>query len=188
MNTPNKLTVFRIALVPLIVIFLISKNLDHNFLYSLLIFIVASYTDRLDGHLARKTKSITRFGKIMDPLADKILVSSIFICFTDLGIIPALATILIIAREFIITSIRFLILESEQKVVSANKWGKLKTASQMITIIIILVFQICLEEFNKCPINVFTWIQNVLIWICVILSLLSGIIYIVDNRQYIKSN
>lgn len=190
MNTPNKLTVFRIALVPLIVFFLMYRNLDHRYLYALLVFVIASFTDRLDGQIARKTKSVTNFGAIMDPLADKILVSSILICLTDLWLIPALAVLLIIGREFIVTSIRFLILENEHKVISANIWGKLKTVSQMITIFTILVFQVYIEESNRLIISVqtLTNIQNILVWICVLLSVMSGLIYILDNRRYIKAD
>ncbi len=190
MNTPNKLTVFRIALVPLIVFFLIFENLDHRYLYSILLFIIACYTDRLDGYLARKTSSITNFGKIMDPLADKILVSSIFICFVNLGLMPVSAVLLIIIREFIITSVRFLILENENRVISANIWGKLKTASQMITISTIFLFQMYIEETGTRLANVpmLVWIQNILIWACVLLSVTSGLIYIIDNLRYIKAD
>ncbi len=177
-------------MVPLIVFFLVFENLEHRFLYSLLIFIIASYTDRLDGHIARKSKSVTNFGKIMDPLADKILVSSVFICFAYLGLMSVLAVILIIAREFIVTSVRFLILESENKVISANGWGKLKTISQMITISGIFIFQMYIEETGVHIVNIqaLTLIQNILIWICVILSVISGLIYIIDNRRYIKTD
>ncbi len=190
MNTPNKLTVFRIALMPFIVFFLVFKNLEHNYLYAFLVFLVASYTDRLDGHIARKTGDITSFGKIMDPLADKILTSSIFICFASLGLVPVWAAILIVSREFIVTSVRFLILESKKRVISANIWGKLKTVSQMITISIIFLFQIYIEDVNKYFTNIYVLaiIQNLLIWVCVLSAVVSGIIYIVDNRRYIKTD
>lgn len=185
MNLPNKLTVFRIFLVPIIVFFLIYKGLENHYLYALLIFLIASYTDRLDGRIARKNGIITNFGKIMDPLADKILVVSVFICFTAIEIVPTWATVLIVCREFIITSIRFLILEDSKKVISANMWGKLKTISQMLTLIVILSIQSCENLFD---INLFLIyiIQNVLIWISAMLSVISGAIYILKNYKYIK--
>ena len=184
-NLPNKLTVFRIFLVPVIVFFLIYKGLENHYLYALLVFLIASYTDRLDGRIARKNGIITNFGKIMDPLADKILVVSVFICFTASGIVPTWATVLIVCREFIVTSIRFLILEDSKKIVSANMWGKLKTISQMLTLIFILSIQSCGSLFD---INLFLpyIIQNVLIWISVALSVVSGIIYVLKNYKYIK--
>lgn len=185
MNLPNKLTVFRIFLVPVIVFFLIYNGLENHYLYALLVFLIASYTDRLDGRIARKNGIITNFGKIMDPLADKILVVSVFICFTASGIVPTWATVLIVCREFIVTSIRFLILEDSKKIVSANMWGKLKTISQMLTLIFILSIQSCGSLFD---INLFLpyIVKNVLIWISVALSVVSGIIYVLKNYKYIK--
>ena len=148
MNLPNKLTVFRIMLVPIIVFSLCSYNWKYNFLCAFIVFLLASYTDQLDGYIARKNNLITDFGKIMDPLADKILVSSVFICFTGMNLVPSIATVLIVCREFIVTSVRFLILEHENKVVAANIFGKLKTVSQIVAIIFVFLNQILFKTFN----------------------------------------
>lgn len=130
----------------------------------------------------------------MDPLADKILVSSILICFVGCGIVPALAAVLIIAREFIVTSLRFLILQNDGRVVPANIFGKLKTISQIASIVSIFVFQTYIEISNNISIipiidnNIFSMIQNVLVWISVIMSCVSGGIYIYSNRKCIIIN
>ncbi len=183
MNLPNKLTVFRIILVPIIVFFIIYERLENHYLYALIFFLIASYTDRLDGHLARKNGIVTNFGKIMDPLADKILVASVFVCFTATGLIPTWATVLIICREFIITSFRFMILEDSNKVISANMWGKIKTVIQIFTLIFILTTQSFSGFFNFLIFKIF---QNVLIWASALLSLVSCAIYILKNYKYIK--
>ncbi len=183
MNLPNKLTVFRIILVPVIVFFIIYERLENHYLYALIFFLVASYTDRLDGYLARKNGIVTNFGKIMDPLADKILVASSFVCFTATGLIPTWATVLIICREFIVTSFRFMILEDSDKIISANMWGKVKTVTQMLTLIFILITQSFPGFFNFL---IFTIFQDVLVWASAILSLVSGAIYILKNYKYIK--
>lgn len=189
MNLPNKLTVFRIILVPVIVFFILFEGLKNHYLYALLIFLIASYTDRLDGYIARKNGIITNFGKIMDPLADKILVASVFICFSSVGLVPTWVTVLIVCREFIVTSIRFLILEDSSLVVSANIWGKLKTFSQMLSLILILSVQSYINLFGySIDLYFMIVIQNLLIWISAILSLISGVIYIAKNHKYIKIN
>lgn len=189
MNLPNKLTVFRIILVPVIVFFVLFEGLKNHYLYALLIFLIASYTDRLDGYIARKNGIITNFGKIMDPLADKILVASVFICFSSVGLVPAWVTVLIVCREFIVTSIRFLILEDSSLVVSANIWGKCKTFSQMLSLVLILSVQSYISLFGySSNLYFIIVIQNLLIWISAILSLISGVIYIAKNHKYIKIN
>ena len=181
MNTPNKITVGRIILVP---VFMVLLYLDLPY-WALAVYIIACVSDLIDGRIARKYNLVTDFGKFMDPLADKILVVSVFICFTASGIVPTWATVLIVCREFIVTSIRFLILEDSKKIVSANMWGKLKTISQMLTLIFILSIQSCGSLFD---INLFLpyIVKNVLIWISVALSVVSGIIYVLKNYKYIK--
>ena len=139
-NISNKLTVFRIILVFPIVLVLLFINFSlHKYLLSGLLFLIASYTDYLDGQIARKKKLITAFGQIMDPLADKILVISVLICFLSLNLITGLPVILIVIREFVITSVRFLILKNNKNVISANMWGKLKTVSQIFSIFFIFL-------------------------------------------------
>lgn len=181
----------RILLVPLVVVFLLCKGMDYHYLYAGIVFLIASYTDYLDGKLARKRNLITNFGQIMDPLADKILINSILICFVSSDLVPAMAAVIMIAREFIITSVRFLILQNNGKVVPANIFGKLKTVSQMVAIVSIFAFQTYIEISSKSlwlPIidkGIFLLLQNILIWISVLMSCISGVIYIYSGRKCI---
>ena len=136
MNTPNKLTIARMIIVPFLVIFLLTGwGGEANRYISLTLFVVASVTDWFDGYLARKNNLVTNFGKFMDPLADKLLVCSAMICMIDLKRLPAWFVIIIIAREFIISGFRLIAAENGI-VIAANYWGKFKTASQMIMIIL----------------------------------------------------
>lgn len=194
MNLPNKLTIGRILLVPF---FVTSILIDFplNNLAALLIFIAASITDMLDGKIARKRGLVTNFGKFADPLADKILVLSAFLCFVQNGWCGCIAVIFVLLREFTVTSIR-LSAASNGKVVAANIWGKLKTVSQMIAIIAILTMQIILELpelgvlFNKAIYlnlkNIFLVTGEILIWISTVFTIISGIIYVIQNKQFIS--
>lgn len=193
MNLPNKLTVFRIILVPIIVLFLLCEQIPGRYFMALLLFFVASYTDYLDGKIARKNNLITDFGKLMDPIADKILVMSIFICFSVSGDVPAIVTILVVVREFLVTSIRILVLESKKIVISANIYGKLKTVSQMATVFGILIIRLFTDFLNNLvalPFDdmIFYFMKNSLILICSVMTVLSGAIYVFDSRKYIKIN
>ena len=130
MNLPNKLTVLRMILVPFFVLALLWP-FPHHFLIALIIFGAASYTDHLDGMLARKHNQITDFGKFMDPLADKILVISALVCFVSLGLCDVWLVLLIIAREFMVTSIR-LVAAGKGSVIAANNWGKAKPSVRLL--------------------------------------------------------
>lgn len=190
LNTPNKLTLFRIILVPAFMATLLIDDIPNNYLISILIFLIASITDMLDGKIARKTGSITDFGKFADPLADKLLVMSAFICFIELDISNSVVAMIILTRELVITSIR-LIGASKNKVISANRWGKVKTVSQMFTILVILLLNYILELFSTQNIafefsNIFSMINNILMFITVVLTVVSGIVYIYENRSLIK--
>lgn len=145
MNLPNKLTILRILLVPIMVI-LTFFNLDVSFLgvsltYWLLnlIFIIASYTDHLDGKLARKNNQITTFGKFADPLADKILVLAAMLILVEDGNLPSWIPIIVIFREFVVSGYRLVAVEKGGKVIAASIWGKLKTVTQMIAIILMFI-------------------------------------------------
>ena len=139
MNTPNKLTVARMIIVPFLVVFLLTGwGGDANRYISLALFVVASVTDWFDGYLARKNNLVTNFGKFMDPLADKLLVCSAMICMIELNRLPAWFVIIIIGREFIISGFRLIAAENGI-VIAANYWGKFKTASQMIMIILLIL-------------------------------------------------
>ena len=192
MNLPNKLTVGRIILVPFFVAALLA-NFPLNNAVALIIFIAASLTDMFDGKIARKNGLVTDFGKFADPLADKILVLATFLCFVQLGICDCVAVIIVLFREFSVTSIR-LIAASQGKVVAANMWGKAKTVSQMIAIIAVIAMQIVLElpEVGLNFINAATFepiffvVGDILIWISVVFTIISGVVYIIQNRQFIS--
>lgn len=139
MNLPNKLTVLRMVMVPFFVLALLWP-FPHHYLIALALFGIASYTDHLDGKLARKYHQITDFGKFMDPLTDKILVISALVCFVSLGLCDVWLVLLIIAREFMVTSIR-LVAAGKGTVIAANNWGKIKTVSQIVAICVILLLQ-----------------------------------------------
>lgn len=192
MNLPNKLTVGRIILVPFFVVALLA-NFPLNNAVALIIFIAASLTDMFDGKIARKNGLVTDFGKFADPLADKILVLAALLCFVQLGICDCVAVIIVLFREFSVTSIR-LIAASKGKVVAANMWGKAKTVSQMIAIIAVIAMQIVLElpEVGLNFINMATFepiffvVGEILIWISVVFTIISGVVYIIQNRQFIS--
>ncbi|MBQ2152762.1 MAG: CDP-diacylglycerol--glycerol-3-phosphate 3-phosphatidyltransferase [Clostridia bacterium] len=193
MNLPNKLTLLRIILVPFFVAALLVNAIPHRFLIALIIFCAASITDMLDGKIARKYNMVTDFGKFADPLADKILVISAFACFIDLRIINSVFIILVLFREFTVTSIRLVAAEGG-KVVAANMWGKAKTVSQMAAIIVVLlncyVQQLSAYGVFTAPEKMFpamNIVNSSLLWISAVLTVISGIIYIKDNFKFIKN-
>ena len=172
-NIPNKLTMIRVILIPFFVFFLLTDVLGANGDYlALVIFIVASLTDMLDGKIARKYNLVTNFGKFMDPLADKLLVCSAMICLVDLKLLPAWIVIIIIAREFIISGFR-LVASDNGIVIAANYWGKFKTVSQMAMIIVLIA------DLG----GVFDLIGQILIWLALALTIISLIDYVWTNRQ-----
>ena len=132
------------ALIPVFLVFMLAESIPHRYLIAAVIFAAASFTDYLDGHIARRDGLVTNFGKLMDPLADKILVISALVCMVELGLTSAWFVIIIIAREFLVTSIRLLAVESG-RVIPANNWGKAKTVSQMVAILAVLGMQYVLE-------------------------------------------
>ncbi|HPF28653.1 MAG TPA: CDP-diacylglycerol--glycerol-3-phosphate 3-phosphatidyltransferase, partial [Lachnospiraceae bacterium] len=139
MNLPNKLTLLRMILIPFFVFFLLTEYAGNYSEYIALgIFVVASLTDFLDGYIARKYELVTNFGKFMDPLADKLLVSSAMICFVELGRMPAWIVIVIISREFIISGFRLIAVDN-RVVIAASWWGKFKTAFQIIMVILMIL-------------------------------------------------
>ena len=178
MNLPNKITMLRIIMIPIFVAVLLIEFPYHQPIAAA-IFILAALTDSLDGYLARSRNLITDFGKFMDPLADKLLVCSALICFVQLGSVPAWMVIIIIAREFAITGLRTLA-ASDGIVIAASKWGKAKTMSQMLAIVIIL--------FNNWPFSLLNIpMGTIMIWIATILTLISGIDYLILNKKVFRS-
>ena len=176
MNTPNKLTIARMIIVPFLVIFLLTGwGGEANRYISLTLFVVASVTDWFDGYLARKNNLVTNFGKFMDPLADKLLVCSAMICMIDLKRLPAWFVIIIIAREFIISGFRLIAAENGI-VIAANYWGKFKTASQMIMIILLIL------HFD----GIFVTLEQLFIWLSLALTIISLITYIWQNKSVLS--
>ena len=176
MNTPNKLTVARMIIVPFLVVFLLTGwGGDANRYISLALFVVASITDWFDGRLARKNNLVTNFGKFMDPLADKLLVCSAMICMIELNRLPAWFVIIIIAREFIISGFRLIAAENGI-VIAANYWGKFKTASQMIMIILLIL------HFD----GIFVVLEQIFIWLSLALTIISLITYIWQNKSVLS--
>ena len=168
MNLPNRLTILRIFLIPFFVFFMLS---DFSKWIALIIFVVASLTDMLDGKIARKYNLVTDFGKFMDPLADKLLVCSALICLVELKRIPAWFVIAIISREFIISGFR-LVAAEKQIVIAANFWGKIKTVCQMFMVILMIA-----------NIRELTLITQIMMWLSLILTVVSLMTYMVQNKS-----
>jgi CDP-diacylglycerol---glycerol-3-phosphate 3-phosphatidyltransferase len=145
MNLPNKLTIFRIILVPIIVIVSLINipgnvfGIPMNMIIMDIIFVIASITDKLDGYIARSRNQVTTFGKFLDPIADKILVLAAMIILVEKGLLPAWIPIIVLFREFIVSGYRLIAVEKNGKVIAANIWGKLKTVTQMLAIILMFL-------------------------------------------------
>lgn len=194
MNLPNKLTLLRIALVPFIVACMLI-DFPLNYFVAGLLFGAAAITDAFDGNIARKNNLITDFGKFADPLADKILVISVLICFLNkgLGLYGIVPVIIILFREFTVTSIR-LVAAANGKVIAANVWGKFKTIAQITVIGIIYAFWALIDFLTIFGVNLsqsplesyFIFISNILIWIVTVITIISGVIYLIDNKEVIS--
>lgn len=178
MNLPNKLTVLRTILIPFFLVALLWDRVPYGNWIALFIFAVASITDMLDGKIARKYNLVTNFGKFMDPLADKLLVSSAMIAFVELGRIPCWIVIVIIAREFIISGFR-LVAADNGIVIAAGIWGKIKTAEQMVMICILIADFGSIFPSASQGISVF---ENILIYAALILTIVSLLDYLLHNK------
>ncbi len=177
MNLPNKLTLFRVFLIPFFVFFLLAPYFTGYGNYiAVAIFIVASLTDLLDGKIARKYNLVTNFGKFMDPLADKLLVCSAMICLIATGQLAAWIVIIIIAREFIISGFR-LIASDNGVVIAASYWGKFKTTFQMLMVIVLIL---------NIPHPFFQILGIILTYVALVLTVVSLIDYIVKNKDILK--
>ena len=172
MNLPNKLTIFRCFLIiPFVVLFLMGYDL-----IATIIFVVASFTDFLDGNIARKYNLVTNFGKFMDPLADKLLVCSALICLVEMGRLEAWIVLIIIAREFIISGFR-LVASDNGVVIAASYWGKFKTVFQMVMVIVLML------NFQN---SIMIIIGEVLVWISLALTVISLVDYVAKNIDVLK--
>ena len=175
MNLPNKLTVLRVIMVPFFVVFMLIPNLGGaaNKYIALALFCIASFTDFLDGHLARKHNLVTNFGKFMDPLADKLLVCSALICLSSLGKLATWIVLVIIAREFIISGFR-LVASDNGIVIAASYWGKFKTVSHMAMIIMLFL------DFQN---PVYYVLTQIVVWVGLALTVISLADYVWKNKQ-----
>lgn len=182
MTTANKITIFRIILVPIFMGFLLMKNSVFQNM-ALLVFLIASFSDFLDGYIARHYNQISTFGKFMDPLADKVLTTAAFLILLELGQITwagSVAIVLILTREFMVSGLR-MIAGAEGNVISASMFGKIKTVVQMFAIIVSLVVM------NKsiCSTEISILITNIVVWVSTILTVISGIDYLWKSKEII---
>ena len=196
MNLPNKLTIFRIILVIIMIILTLFNIQGEVFGIPIVaivldaIFIIASITDKLDGYLARSRNEITTFGKFLDPIADKILVITAMIILVEMGRLPAWIPTIIVFREFIVSGYRLVAVQNGGKVIAANIWGKLKTVTQMIAIIVAFIdvnsfgaiFTQKLEGYSL-VINIITTLMMI---ICVIATIFSGWEYLKEGKDLFK--
>lgn len=177
MNTPNKLTVLRVLMIPFFVIFMLYDVIpEADKWIALVLFCIASFTDFLDGYIARKYNLVTNFGKFMDPLADKLLVVSAMICLITWGKLEAWIVIIIVSREFIISGFR-LVASDNGIVIAASMWGKFKTVSHMAMIIFMI------GDFGGILLSV----ESLLKWIAVALTIISLVDYIMKNKQVLTN-
>ncbi|MBQ2369481.1 MAG: CDP-diacylglycerol--glycerol-3-phosphate 3-phosphatidyltransferase [Peptococcaceae bacterium] len=179
MNLPNKLTIARMAMVPLFMIALL-MNTPASRILATVIFALASLTDMLDGQIARKYNMVTNFGKLMDPLADKVLTAAAMICLVELGDLAAWIAVVIIFREYLITGLRS-VAASENIVVAANIWGKVKTVCQMIALMLLMVKP---QVVALCGIDLGLWIM----YVAVALTIYSGLDYVLKLNKQITWN
>ena len=194
MNLANKLTLIRIILVPLFLIFMVVEGIPYGTIIASIIFIIASITDKLDGYIARSRNQITNFGKFMDPLADKLLVSAALISLVELQFVPAWMAVVIIAREFAVTGLRT-IAASDGRVLAASWWGKIKTVIQILAIILLL-FKANISdsaaltkmvENSDLLTSFFQYAPEIALGLAVIITIVSGLDYFIKNKDVIST-
>jgi CDP-diacylglycerol--glycerol-3-phosphate 3-phosphatidyltransferase len=196
MNLPNKLTIFRVILVPIFVVVGYLSipgsllGIESKFWIMNLIFIIASITDQLDGHIARKTNQVTTFGKFLDPLADKILVLSALVMLVEFGKIPAWIPAIVLTREFLVSGYRLLAVEKGGKVIAASIWGKIKTVTQMIAIILTFANPYNFGAFVNTSMSTGATVVNalatILILVSVVATIFSGWDYLRGGKDLFK--
>lgn len=177
MNIANKLTLLRVILIPIFMFFLLS-DIKYGTVIALVVFVIASFTDFLDGYLARKLNLVTNFGKFVDPLADKLLVTAAFLCFIKLDKISIWVVFIILSREFIVSIFRA-VAAAQGIVIAASYFGKFKTVSQMIAIILILM--------NNYPFSIIGIpMDSIMVYVCTAFTVISGVDYIYKNKSVLK--
>ncbi|MDD6102796.1 MAG: CDP-diacylglycerol--glycerol-3-phosphate 3-phosphatidyltransferase [Clostridiales bacterium] len=185
MNLPNKITIFRVILIPVFVILMLIPEIPYNNFFALAVFCIACATDFLDGYLARKYNLVTNFGKFMDPLADKVLVCTAMILLVESKSIPAVIVAIIIAREFIISGFRLVAADSGV-VIAASYIAKFKTVCQMfMCIFMILVVD---KSYDSAFFNFFGVVAEIFMWLALVLTIASLVDYIYKNRNVLKDN
>lgn len=177
MNIANTITSIRILMIPIFMYFLLTDQIPYSKFIAALIFIIAAFTDSLDGYIARSRKIVTNFGKFLDPLADKLLITAALVCLVELDKVPSWIAMIIIGREFVVTGFR-MVAAAEGIVISANIWGKLKTITQIIAIVFLLIDNYPFKFINL-PLD------RIFLWIAVILTIYSGFDYIRSNWHVI---
>lgn len=190
MNLANKITLTRITLVPVIMFFLLVKldlppirieqfTITYNQIIAVIIFIIAASTDSLDGYIARKRKMITNLGKLLDPLADKLLVTAVLVSLVDMGKLDGWVAIVIISREFAVTGLRMVALLEGAQVISASIWGKWKTGAQITAIIALLL--------NNFPFYFISFpFDQIATWFAVVITIYSGLDYFIKNKGLLQ--
>ena len=196
MNLPNKLTIFRIILVPIMVIIPFIPlegnlfDIPLTWLLIALIFVIAAITDKLDGYLARSRNEVTTFGKFLDPIADKILVLAAMIMLVEANRLPAWIPIIVLFREFVVSGYRLIAVEKSGNVIAASIWGKLKTATQMVGLIVALIDMNSFGKFIDGSLSGMSLILNIistiLLSISVIATIFSGWDYIKNGKDLLK--
>lgn len=177
MNLPNKITLFRVCMIPVFLVFYLIDTIPANNVIAVTVFIIACLSDAVDGHIARKYNLVTNFGKFMDPLADKLLVCTALICFLSKGTIPLLVVIVIIAREFIISGFRQ-VASDAGLVLAASYWGKFKTTAQMI-MCVLLILHLDYAWFGV--------LEMIFIWLSFALTIISMMDYLIKNRSVLNT-
>lgn len=179
-NLPNLLTIIRILMSPVFLVFLTMASIPHHYLWAFIIFVVASITDFVDGTLARKNNQITNLGKLLDPLADKMLTTAAFLGFMQTGLCNIWVLMIVLTREFTVTGIR-MIATVQNVVIPANIWGKIKTVTQMVFSSVIML----LAEITIMPHATLITISNIAMWVIAATTLISGIIYVIQAVKVI---
>lgn len=179
-NLPNLLTIIRILMSPVFLVFLTMTSIPHHYLWAFIVFVIASITDFVDGTLARKNNQITNLGKLLDPLADKMLTTAAFLGFMQTGLCNIWVLMIVLTREFTVTGIR-MIATVQNVVIPANVWGKIKTVTQMVFSAAIMLF----AEISIMPHATLTTISNIAMWIIAATTFISGVIYVVQAVKVI---
>lgn len=195
MNLPNKITVFRMILIPFFLLLLAVESIPNHITIATVIFIVAAITDHIDGSLARKYNMVTDFGKLMDPLADKLLVTAALVAMVEFGILPTWIVVVILAREFAVSGLRS-VAAGDGNVIAASIWGKVKTTTQLIAIISLFIKLISEREdymrdlFSRVPIleTFFSNVPILIMYAAVFFTIMSGYDYFRKGWKYIDSN